>query len=89
MSKRKPSPKPRQEFRELGNDFGLSFVHEAPDHKQPELALVDCRQLSRRQRRRYGVVATGTEAEALWRNPPPLEELLVLAGWAVRESDGP
>ena len=60
-------------LRELDERFALSYQPEAPDHGQPELALVDRRPAGRR----YAILATGKRASRMWKRkevPPELIE---------------
>ncbi len=68
-------PKPRNTRRKLNKRFTLSYVNTAPDHRLPELALID----HRPNPSRFTVLLVGEEAMRVWELQPTLEQVLELA----------
>lgn len=64
-----------RQYRELKR-IGLSYLEQAPDHGQPELAVLF--PVSRR-RHRVVPIARGEEATRLWQQPLDEETLIKLA----------
>ncbi|GIW31524.1 MAG: hypothetical protein KatS3mg071_1698 [Meiothermus sp.] len=63
-----------RQYRELKR-IGLSYLEKAPDHGQPELAVI----FPDRKRHRVVPIARGEEATRLWQQPLDEETLIKLA----------
>ncbi|GIW31537.1 MAG: hypothetical protein KatS3mg071_1711 [Meiothermus sp.] len=59
----------------------LSYLDKAPDHGQPELAVV----FPQRKRNRIVPIAVGEQATQLWKHPLSEEEFLALVDHATEE----
>lgn len=63
-----------RQYKELKR-IGLSYLEKAPDHGQPELAVI----FPDRKRHRVVPIAVGAEATRLWEQPQ--EEALIEKAW--------
>jgi len=76
-------PRPNAQRRRLDERLVLSYQPVAPDHGQPELALMDERRIGRR----FVILALGEEATRLWSMCALPDELLAKGKRALEKGE--